>query len=250
MAVSAIFWTTVNAFDTPSDERVLQAPNWSQPGPTTLCPGWPLGPARCPRARFNFSGGLGDHRTRPGACRSNNLASALRERPGCCRAAAFCLKLCGRKRVTVLDWLRTIRQDRPASWRSHRRWRKRAGPTAAMSALTSTGARATPGAFANMRRIGCPRPRRHPGLWRNDPRPLRQVSLPCRREAGAGQVRDEQTPSVVLGFHRASRLFFESVGRGRFRDLPVRHCVINTEIDCQDQHVLIQYNKIEVSRDD
>src|SRR5262245_51272180 len=27
MAVSAIFWTTVNAFDTPSDERVLQAPN-------------------------------------------------------------------------------------------------------------------------------------------------------------------------------------------------------------------------------
>jgi hypothetical protein len=25
--VSAIFWTTVNAFDTPSDERVLQAPN-------------------------------------------------------------------------------------------------------------------------------------------------------------------------------------------------------------------------------
>jgi hypothetical protein len=34
MAVSAIFWTTVNAFDTPSDERVLQAPNWSQPGPT------------------------------------------------------------------------------------------------------------------------------------------------------------------------------------------------------------------------
>src|SRR5262249_17111149 len=27
MAVSVIFWTTVNAFDTPSDERVLQAPN-------------------------------------------------------------------------------------------------------------------------------------------------------------------------------------------------------------------------------
>src|SRR5262249_1561245 len=27
MAVSAIFWTTVTAFDTPSDERVLQAPN-------------------------------------------------------------------------------------------------------------------------------------------------------------------------------------------------------------------------------
>jgi hypothetical protein len=25
MAVSAIFWTTVNAFDMPSDERVLQA---------------------------------------------------------------------------------------------------------------------------------------------------------------------------------------------------------------------------------
>src|SRR5262249_20800207 len=27
MAVSVIFWTTVNAFDTPSDDRVLQAPN-------------------------------------------------------------------------------------------------------------------------------------------------------------------------------------------------------------------------------
>src|SRR5262249_47384941 len=27
MAVSVIFWTTVNAFDTPSDERVMQAPN-------------------------------------------------------------------------------------------------------------------------------------------------------------------------------------------------------------------------------
>jgi hypothetical protein len=41
MAVSAIFWTTVNAFDTPSDERVLQAPNnWSQPGPTSVRPGW------------------------------------------------------------------------------------------------------------------------------------------------------------------------------------------------------------------
>ena len=43
MAVSAIFWTTVNAFDTPSDERVLQAPNnWSQPGPTSVRPGWLL----------------------------------------------------------------------------------------------------------------------------------------------------------------------------------------------------------------
>src|SRR5215831_21086105 len=27
MAVSAIFWTRVNPFDTPSDERALQAPN-------------------------------------------------------------------------------------------------------------------------------------------------------------------------------------------------------------------------------
>ena len=43
MAVSAIFWTTVNAFDTPSDERALQAPNnWSQPGPTSVPPGWLL----------------------------------------------------------------------------------------------------------------------------------------------------------------------------------------------------------------
>jgi hypothetical protein len=33
--VSAIFWT-VNAFDTPRDERALQAPNWSQPGPTSV----------------------------------------------------------------------------------------------------------------------------------------------------------------------------------------------------------------------
>src|SRR5262245_18080777 len=53
MAVSAIFWTTVNAFDTPSDERVLQAANWSQPGPTTLCPGWSLGLRAVPRA-FQF----------------------------------------------------------------------------------------------------------------------------------------------------------------------------------------------------
>jgi hypothetical protein len=33
MAVSAIFWTTVNAFDTPSDERVLQAPNGASRDP-------------------------------------------------------------------------------------------------------------------------------------------------------------------------------------------------------------------------
>src|SRR6516162_9096229 len=32
----------VNAFDTPSDERVLRTPNWSQPGPTSVRPGWPL----------------------------------------------------------------------------------------------------------------------------------------------------------------------------------------------------------------
>src|SRR6516162_2171551 len=31
----------VNPPGSSSDERVLQAPNWSQPGPTTLCPGWP-----------------------------------------------------------------------------------------------------------------------------------------------------------------------------------------------------------------
>jgi hypothetical protein len=36
------FWTTVNAFDTPSDVRVLQANNWSQPGPTSVRPGWLL----------------------------------------------------------------------------------------------------------------------------------------------------------------------------------------------------------------
>jgi hypothetical protein len=30
------------------DERVLQTPNWSQPGPTTLCPGWPLSVCACP----------------------------------------------------------------------------------------------------------------------------------------------------------------------------------------------------------
>src|SRR5215467_8285960 len=31
----------VNPHGSSSDERVLQAPNWRQPGPTTLCPGWP-----------------------------------------------------------------------------------------------------------------------------------------------------------------------------------------------------------------
>jgi hypothetical protein len=33
------FAATVNAFGTPSDERVLQTPNWSQPGPTSVRPG-------------------------------------------------------------------------------------------------------------------------------------------------------------------------------------------------------------------
>src|SRR5262249_33308460 len=45
MAVSVIFWTTVNAFDTPSDERVLQAPN----GASRLLT-QPLAPARERRA--------------------------------------------------------------------------------------------------------------------------------------------------------------------------------------------------------
>src|SRR6516165_979104 len=60
MAVSAIFWTTVNAFDKPSDERVLQAPNnWSQPGPTSVRPGWlllahALERPRVPSARLQF----------------------------------------------------------------------------------------------------------------------------------------------------------------------------------------------------
>ena len=55
------------------------------------------------------------------------------------------------RRIGVLMPLpRTIRQGRPASWRSHRRWRKRARPTAAISALTSAGARGTPSAFANI----------------------------------------------------------------------------------------------------
>src|SRR5215467_13779326 len=43
---------------------------------------------------------------------------------------------------------RTIRQGRPASWRSHRRWRNWAGPRIATSALTSGGVRAAPSAFA------------------------------------------------------------------------------------------------------
>jgi hypothetical protein len=34
----------VNLFGIPSDERVLQAPNRSQPGPTSVRPGWPLLP--------------------------------------------------------------------------------------------------------------------------------------------------------------------------------------------------------------
>ena len=38
--------TIALAFDTPSDERALQTPNWSQPGPTSVRPGWPL--SACP----------------------------------------------------------------------------------------------------------------------------------------------------------------------------------------------------------
>jgi hypothetical protein len=33
---------TVNPFRIRRDERVLQAPNRSQPGPTSVCPGWPF----------------------------------------------------------------------------------------------------------------------------------------------------------------------------------------------------------------
>ena len=32
----------VNLFTTPNDERALYAPNRSQPGPTSVCPGWPF----------------------------------------------------------------------------------------------------------------------------------------------------------------------------------------------------------------
>ena len=35
---------SVNLFGTPSDERVLHAPNRSQRGPTSECPGWPFRP--------------------------------------------------------------------------------------------------------------------------------------------------------------------------------------------------------------
>jgi hypothetical protein len=38
----------VNALEPFRDERVLQAPNRSQPGPTPLCPGWPLSVRACP----------------------------------------------------------------------------------------------------------------------------------------------------------------------------------------------------------
>jgi len=34
----------VNALEPYRDERVLQAPNRSQPGPTSVRPGWPLLP--------------------------------------------------------------------------------------------------------------------------------------------------------------------------------------------------------------
>jgi len=40
------FLDKVNEFDTPSDERALQTPNWGQPGPTSVRPGWPL--SACP----------------------------------------------------------------------------------------------------------------------------------------------------------------------------------------------------------
>src|SRR5262245_45893842 len=41
---------TVNPTGSWSDQRAIAATYWSRPGPTTLCPGWPLVCVRVPRS--------------------------------------------------------------------------------------------------------------------------------------------------------------------------------------------------------
>jgi hypothetical protein len=72
----------------------------------------------------------------------------------------------------------TIRQRKGASWRSPRRWRNRAGLTAAMSASTFVGAGASPSAFVGTQRIW---PRWRPtSSWLL---PVQSQDRSCRRRA-------------------------------------------------------------------
>jgi hypothetical protein len=46
----------LNALEPFRDKGILQTPNWSQPGPTPVCPGWPLSVCACAEGRDNDSG--------------------------------------------------------------------------------------------------------------------------------------------------------------------------------------------------
>ena len=86
---------------------------------------------------------------------------------------------------------RTIRNIRPASRRSCRRWRNWAGPTAATCGSTPTGPRPMPPKFADTRR--------------NWPRSRRMSSWPRHLDRGADAAGDPHRADRVPDRHRSGR---------------------------------------------